>query len=820
VTARIHRLLAVLLSATALSPLTATAQAADPASASSDTAPVAGVPDAADAEPAADGDVVVTARRREERAQDVPIALSVVNAQQLGVRGDFRLDQVQQLVPSLQVFSFNPRNTNINIRGLGSNVALTNDGLENGVGVYIDNVYYGRVGQSQFDLVDLDRVEVLRGPQGTLFGKNTTAGAINISSRLPKFDWGFDGQADVGNYDYRQVRGSVTGPLIDDLAAIRVSGAYTERSGFLYNTTTKRDVHDYRNFTLRGQLLLTPAAGLTARIIGDWGQQDQECCINVLVAPFTTYDNGTTIANNFLARTARLGYTPIFDPFARRTDANGVFKANMNTWGISGQLDYDLGGAAITSITALRHWNWFPGNDSDYISLDINVQNHLANAQRQFSQELRIASTGTRTIDWVAGLYYFFQNVRGFGRSEFGSDAALALFPNASDQVVLSNGQTLASVATNGLLSAQASDPHTKSYAAFGQATWHITPSLNLTGGLRYTHEDKYGSYSNVRLFAPAIPTGTTQAQIDRITAIRASLSPVQAFSADSKDDSVSGVVTLGWKPAQDVLLYATYSRGSKSQGLNLTNRPTINGTPVNAVIDPETVNNYEVGLKSQFLDRAVTLNLAAYRTDVDNYQTTIVQQVTGQLIYVNYIANIDSVRSQGFEGDLAWRVAPWLSFTGSVAYTDAKYTDYPNGPTPVEDLNPTTANPAGTPQSDFKGKPLAGVPKWAASIGGDLSQPLNDAGAEVYLHGDWSYRSSYYTVASDSRYGLVPGYGIVNARLGVRLGQDGRYDLSVFARNLFDKDYYQTLGVQAYGLVTATLGDPGTYGATLKVRF
>lgn len=171
------------------------------------TAPEPAVAASADAEPAAlAGEVLVTARRREEKAQDVPIALSVVGGEQLGVRGDYRLDQVQQLVPSLQVFSFNPRNTNINIRGLGSNVALTTDGLENGVGLYIDNVYYGRVGQSQFDLVDLDRIEVLRGPQGTLFGKNTTAGAINISSRVPQFNWHVDGQADIGNYDFRQLR--------------------------------------------------------------------------------------------------------------------------------------------------------------------------------------------------------------------------------------------------------------------------------------------------------------------------------------------------------------------------------------------------------------------------------------------------------------------------------------------------------------------------------------------------------------------------------------------------------------------------------------
>ncbi|MDR6116095.1 MULTISPECIES: TonB-dependent receptor [unclassified Sphingomonas] len=796
----------LLLAATALMPSSAGAQVV----LASHAVPASGPTENAEPEAAPDGsgDVVVTARRREERAQDVPIALSVVGAEQLGLRGDYRLDQVQQLVPSLQVFSFNPRNTNINIRGLGSNVALTNDGLENGVGVYIDNVYYGRVGQSQFDLVDLDRVEVLRGPQGTLFGKNTTAGAINISSRLPQFQWHADGQADIGNYDYRQLRGSVTGPLIDGLAAFRLSAAYTTRDGFLYDTTTRRRIHDYENATVRGQLLLTPAPALTIRIIGDWGQQNQSCCINLPVRTFATYDNGRAIANSFEQRLARFpNYTPLpLDPFARRTDANSPFQANMDTWGVSGQVDYDLGGAALTSITAARQWNWFPRNDGDLTALSINTQGHILNFQRQFSQELRLASTGSHAVDWVLGVYYFQQVVRGYGRTEFGSDAALALFPT--------DDQTVASIATNGLLSAYRSDPHTKSGAVFGQATWHISPALSLTGGLRYTHEEKWGSYANDRLFAQPT-TGLTAAQIARVAAIRNALVPNQAFSVDTDDDSVSGLATLGWKPGEDVLVYATYSRGAKSPGLNLTNLPS----GVDPIVRTETVDNFEVGLKSQFLDRRATLNLAAYQTNVTDYQTTIVQQVIGTNTYINYIANIPKVRSRGFEGDLAVRPADWLSLTGSIAYTDATYRDYPNGPTPVEALNPTAANPGGSPARDFTGQRLAGVPKWAASVGGDVTRPIG-GGAEAYLHGDWSYRSSYYTVASNSRYGLVPGYGLVNARAGVRLGEDGRYDLSVWARNLFDKDYFQTLNVVNYGLVSAILGDPGTYGATLKVRF
>lgn len=338
-------------------------------------------------------------------------------------------------------------------------------------------------------------------------------------------------------------------------------------------------------------------------------------------------------------------------------------------------------------------------------------------------------------------------------------------------------------------------------------------PALSLTLGLRYTHENKWGGYTSVRAFG--LPTtGLTDAQVARVNAIRNALGPIQSFNVDTSDDSLSGLATLGWKPSDNVLLYATYSRGSKSQGLNLTNIPA----GVNPVVNPEKVNNVEVGIKSQFFDHALTINLAAYQTRVDQYQTTIVQQIVGTNTYINYIANIPKVRSRGFEGDVAWRAARWLSLTGSLAYTDATYVRYPNGPTPVEALNPTATNPAGNPVQDMSGQPLAGVPKWAASLGGDVTRPVGDR-AEAFLHGDWSYRSPYYTVASNSSYGLVPGYGLVNARLGVRF-EDGRYELSVWARNLFDKNYYQTLSVLNYGLVTATLGDPRTFGGTLKVRF
>ncbi|MEO7168977.1 MAG: TonB-dependent receptor [Sphingomonas sp.] len=747
------------------------------------------------------GDVVVTARRRSERAQDVPIALSVVSEESLRARGDYTLGTIQQSVPSLQVFSFNPRNTNVNIRGLGSNVALTNDGLENGVGIYIDQVYYGRLGQSQFELVDLDRIEVLRGPQGTLFGKNTTAGAINITSKAPTFDLQGFGEATGGNYGFHQVRGSISGGLIDNLVAARISISDTHRDGFISNITTGRKVHDFDNFTARGQLLITPTPNLTARIIADYGKQKQNCCIPLIAGVITKYDNGAPIANNFIDRVNRAGYTPLpFTPFARVTDAEANFQANMDTWGVSGQLDWDVGPVTLTSVTASRQWNWFPANDGDYTALPVNLKSQQQNNQRQFSQELRLASNGTNTIDYVVGAYYFYQIIRGYGASAYGSAAPKWLFPAqyAADPVATD-------AAVNGFEAQSQSTPVTRSYALFGQTVWHISDALSLTTGLRYTHEKKVGEFAQQQVAGLSL-AGLTQAQRTAAQALRNQLNPITAYTAETSDDSLSGLATLSWKVTDDVLLYASYSRGNKSGGLNLSNLPA----GVSAVVAPERVDNYEVGVKSQLFNRALTLNAAAFWTDVANYQTAITEQIPSTTNFRNYITNIPLARSRGVEADAVWAVTSKISLNLSGAYTDAYYVSYPKGPTPVETSNIS-------PSTDLSGKPLAGVPKWTFTGGGDVRQPLG-GNAELYGHADYSWRSSFYTAVSDSRFSLVPSYGIGNARIGVRL-DDGRYDLSVWAKNIFDKDYFQTLSIVASGVITANLGDPRTVGATFRVR-
>ncbi|MHA4835050.1 TonB-dependent receptor [Sphingopyxis sp. MSC1_008] len=751
-------------------------------------------------------EIIVSARRRDESAQDVPIALSVVGASQLEATGNYSLTQIQQIVPSLQVFSFNPRNTNINIRGLGSNVALTNDGLENGVGFYVDNVYYGRVGQSQFDLVDLQQIEVLRGPQGTLFGKNTTSGAINISSRKPSFDPEFSGEASVGDYGYYQLRGSASRALIDDLLAVRVSGSVTERRGFLYNDTQNERAQDYSNWSVRGQLLFTPTSDLEVRIIGDFARQKQNHVLNVFADYFGTYANGAAIANSFAERAARFpGYSfPTIDSFARRGEADSHYQSNMDGYGVSGQVDWNVGAAKLTSITAYRWWDWNPANDGDSTSLPVIVKAQQSNRQRQFSQELRLASDSDGPIDYVVGAYYFWQVIRGRGASAYGPAAALWNRP-ATSPIPLAAWEA----ALNGFEANSTSDPRTKSYALFGQLDWKFTDRLTLTAGLRYTHEKKSGSFTQFHVAGTdlsTLPAGIAA----QAAALRAQFNPVTSYSTGFKDNSVSGLATLSWQFSDDALAYATYSRGNKSGGLNLTNLPA----GIDPDVAPEKVDSYELGIKSQWFDKAVTLNVAGYWTEISDYQTAITEQVPNTVNVRQYIANIPGVRSRGVEGDLSYAPSERASFYASVAYADTTYSDYRTAPQAPEQLNEGGIQ-------DLTGEQLPGVPKFTYTLGGDVSAPVGNLGGRdlsIYAHADYSHRSSFNTSSSNSIYADVPAYGIANARIGFKT-DDGLFDLSLWARNLFDKDYFQTLSAQNTGIVTSLIGEPRTIGATLRTK-
>ena len=284
---------------------------------------------AADAQPTAAGtgagdrqdEILVTARRRQETAQDIPLAISVIGGEHIDNTGSFNVGRLQQLTPTLQYYSSNPRNTAVNIRGIGAPFGLTNDGIEQGVGIYVDDVYYSRIASATFDFLDVAQIEVLRGPQGTLYGKNTTAGAINITTNQPTFD--FEGKAEisVGNLNFKQAKAAVSGPLSETLAA-RIAVSATSRRGTIYNVTTDKWIQSQDNLGLRGQLLWQPTETLSVTLSGDYSTQDAVCCGSVYVRTGTTQ---RPLNRQFAALAAAQGYAPVsLKPFDRLTDLEPI----------------------------------------------------------------------------------------------------------------------------------------------------------------------------------------------------------------------------------------------------------------------------------------------------------------------------------------------------------------------------------------------------------------------------------------------------------------------------------------------------------------
>ena len=764
------------------SALTALA-AAHPASAQ---APAATDPAAAQPAAAAVSEVVVTARHRSEDVQKVPVAVSVLGGQFLAKTNTTNIAQISQFVPSVQFSFFNARNANINIRGLGNNIGLASDGLEPGVGFYIDGVYYDRPATATFDLVDIDRVEVLRGPQGTLFGKNTTAGAINIATAAPTFTPQGVAEISGGNYGYFQAKAAISGPIVSDVLAGRLSLSTTTREGVITNVYDNDKVNGYQNLAARAQLLYAPNSSFKLRLIADYSKQDTNCC-DLVLAGVVSPPNG----KNFYAYANAFGYNPVVNPGARQADTNAPIYARQETGGFSAQADWTNSKIAITSVTAWRFWNWWPSNDGDYTPLSIINTTQNGDYQNQISQELRIASVGGGRVDYVGGLYVYHEQISAVGQLSFGDAASYFLL-----------SPLLPSLVANGYTENFTGSFDTTSLAAFGQAVWHVTPKWNLTGGLRYTYDEKYGSFNQVASGGAPLTGG-----LAFLAPFRALLGASDAFTVTDDRGDLSGQADVSYQATSNVLAYLNYAKGYKSGGLNLTQLPA----GASPVVAPESIDSVEAGLKTRLFDRRVTLNVDAFWERDNNYQANIYDPTLGK----QYLSNVPEVQSQGVEADLHAQPTENLSLYGSVTYDDAIYATYPTAPCGLEHVT--------QPSCDLSGRPLAGTSLWTAAAGGEYQYlvSLGARQAQAYIGADYSYRSSTYSAATDSIYSALPPLGLVNARVGVR-AVDGRWDAYVWSRNLGATRYFTfvSAGVGNTGALVAQLGDPQTFGGTIRLRY
>jgi iron complex outermembrane recepter protein len=746
-------------------------------------------------------EVVVTSRRREELAQTVPIPVTVVSGQLVADTGGFNVNRIKELIPSVQLYSSNPRNTAISIRGQGTTFGLTNDGIDPGVGYYIDGVFFARPAITTLDFIDVERIEVLRGPQGTLYGKNTTAGAFNVTTTKPSFEYGSQIELNAGNYNHRQIKGTVTGGLTDSLAG-RLSFTSTERDGLLRNVATGQDLNNLENWSLRGQLLWEAGTATEVRLITELSRQDPVGYAQVFAG---SVPNNRSTYRQFETIIADLGYEPPSrNPFDRVVDHNSAWRSGNDIGGVSLNIDHEIFGGTLTSTSAWYFWDWRPSNDRDFLGLNALSMSQAPSEHEQTSQEFRWTGDVSDSVAGVFGLFAIKQelNSNPFHREELGPDQWRFVSPNPSAE---------AQWRTPGLLEGFGTDSSpglkTTSVALFGQLDWQLSDRFNLLTGLRWNYDEKDVNFQRVR-------NGGAPLTDPALLALRNSQYSNQSFTNSITDDNVTGTLTLKYALSDNANLYGTYSTGFKPVGLNLGGLPTDAGRIMTelSVIRPEYVQHYEFGLKTAPL-RGATLNFVVYQTDMEDYQAQV--QTADIAVNRGYLANAEEVQVRGFEID-GRIVLGAFALQASYAYTDGKYVSFTNAPLPLEEVGSPVAF------KDISGGRLPGISKHAVSATGEYFRAGTVLGSqgEYFVALDSFTRSEFSSSPSPSRFLNVDGYTLLNARAGFR--SNDNWSAFVWARNLTDKEYFEQLlpGAGNAGHYAAVLGDPRTWGATVRYTF
>ncbi|GHH26198.1 TonB-dependent receptor [Sphingomonas glacialis] len=796
-------------------------------------------------------DIIVTASKREQTLQDVPISVSVTSAQTIE-RAQIRdLIDLQTVVPSLKVAQFNAvGQTNFIIRGFGNGNG--NFGIEGSVGVFIDGVYRSRSAASLNDLPEIERIEVLRGPQSTLFGKNVSAGAISIITKRPQFDFGGRVDLTVGNYGQMIAKATATGPL-SKTVAVRLSGTINERDGFYQNVVTRQDVNDRDRGSLRADVLWQPSSNLSVRVIGDYNEITERCCGTVQLL------NGP--ATQFLASPAPFGLGATVSNPATKFDRNIAFNQDPTNHivgkGVSGQVDYDTSFAKFTSISAYRDQLDSGAQDVDFTGADLS--NRVDRTRiKTFTQEFRIASTGKGPFTWLVGAFYDHENldtrstinfgsqIRAFADALSGASAAVA---GHSNLFALEYLQSLVNPnihpgSTYFAAGQAVTAPYTlkqDSYSIFGQADYKVTDRLTLTGGVSYLN-DRKASTSNVvltdafsRLNLQNVPELATLAAIG-VPGIKANsfgaLGALQFFYGNAPthgpvnypNANESGVlkgdkVTYLGRAAYDfgfLNAYVSYSTGWKAGAFNLSTdarAPDANG--IGRTADPENVTLYEAGLKAAF--HGGFFNLAVFKQDIRGFQSNAYTGTGYSLVN----AGKESVR--GFEADAAYKPIPWLAVTGSVTYLDPKYDSFLRAPCVNYDTVRCPLNPLTGQRPlfrDLSGVRPAGISKWSFSTSATLSHSLT-TDISAFLRGEYDYASKVQLTETTPPELNTYGLNNVNASLGFT-SASAKVDVLLWVRNLTQNN--TLIGafptVAQDGSYSGYVNDPRTYGVTLTKRF
>ena len=730
-------------------------------------------------------EIVVTAQKRSENLQTVPVAVSVLSGAALAQAARPSIESAAQMVPSLNFLkSGTTLNQTIFLRGVGT--ATFSIAGEPSVSTVVDGVVYARSGEAFSDLVDIAQMEVLRGPQGTLFGKNASAGVINITTQMPKHELGGSFEASYFDRNEYRAKAVVNLPLAPDLAA-RFTGFYGEYDGNIRNVTTNSWVNGYKHFGGRAQFLYDPSSDLKIYIAADYHKNNDDCCADIIgTGPLTGAGVSPTTPN--------LAFGVLPTPLGMRSrtiSQDLVTSTKEEGWGISGQADIAIGKHTLTSITAYRKWDNTEIRDGDWLDKAYVGFNQLHDTGPQtsstFTQELRIASPGDQMLSYVLGGYYSHAVSERIFRRD---DVVCTATATAPTGVLIPCGSANANPSTFPTGTADFGSTF-DNLALFGQATFKFSDRVRLVGGLRYSHDVLSVFHSRkTTLAGPGIQPNFDQGVFDAYTALVATgVAPTTAVSAASvlaasngipfrtrsKKDNLSGKVSLQGDLSDAIMAYASYTRGYKGPAYNIFYNLT--GTGTNA-IDAETSDAFEVGFKNKLFGNTMTLNIAGFYAKYHNFQANNPDLVAG--VVVTRFTNAGEISTRGVEADLNWRPAPDLSITGGVAYTDAHVDAFKAAPGAA----PTAIIPAGTP--------LGYAPKWKGSVAADY-RVRSFSAFDVLLGAQANFQSSQLSLfapdAVQRAFGTIPAYALANVSLGVS-SKDDKYRLTFQVRNVFDQSY------------------------------
>ncbi len=698
-------------------------------------------------------EIVVTAEKRSESLQRVPAAVSVVSGDFLQSTGVNNAESLQEVVPSL-TFKRGSTNSNstLSIRGIGTQSFAS--GAEPSVATVVDGVVMGRAGMATTEFTDVQRVEVLQGPQGTLFGKNASAGVVNMVTRGPTKE--FQGDASAGVFQGQEYHANVdlSGP-INQSVGYALAAVYSDYPGNSRNFYNDQMVNGFRREGLRGKLAFDLTDSLKLTLAGDWVRANDLCCADVL---------GTVIPNAQWTQIFARQLAPVV-PGPQNFNISNDYaprQIDVNT-GLSAQLDWSFGGYTLTSISAFRRWYNFQQRDGDFhdtaanyvAGLDIALHDQGGLTFKQYSEELRIASPTDQFIDYVGGLFIWHTDeVDYFTRRDFSCTASTLPADATGFQPCAAGQSTFLTTAGTANF-----DTRFDSQALFGQATAHLTDRLRLIGGARVSHD--YVAYTFDRTNDPTTGPGIAK--------------PYQGEGSTS-NNGYSGKAGVQYDFSRDVIGYATYSRGYKGPAFNtFFNMSALNAQP----IAPETSNAYEIGLKSTLLDRRLTLNAALYRQDFNNFQTNSFVVVNGAV--TTSLTNAGTVRSEGFTADFDWRPTDDFTVTGGYAYDKAYIVSY------------LCAGQTGAALASCRGvhdgAPLPFAPRNKFNVQPSWRLPIEGASFTTHANLSYEYNGPTNFDIDQNPLAREGGYGLLGASL-VFTSLDEKYSLSLIGRNLANKFY------------------------------